>query len=368
MAQCEIKGLKLKDHKCQVVPNKLLQLKEVTMPLKAIFPDTKTVGGRDLDDAKAAFRSLSKKGIEYETKDFWQYTEIISKPKIYKHAGEWYTQFNVYDEIWYCLLDFSKGYRKFEMMTAMSFNSVFSMQLYELVSGQDRPYDLMKDTVIKMFKLSKVMSSAQHIEGKVLDMAKKDLDAKAPYSFTYERIEVKSRGRGGKKTIGWRLFPYFIHKNRNHALEMKDIAAQLPAGGRFGGCLDPNVYDTLLNEFHWEKSSINANKQTLLKAQETIPNFKGNLRTLCKRSQNKAKSIGWVIGTLKNMIEEYENDNKEKEAHEAAPAAPVAPSAPTQPATPPTGSEAGKRRLQNAASMLANKYNVREPDLFSQKR
>ena len=302
LAQCEIKGLKLKDHKCQIVPNELLQLKEVTLPLSSIFPDSNTLGGRDYEDVKKAFKSLAKKGLEYETKNFWQYTEIITKPKIYKHGGEWFANFNVYDEIWYCLLDFSKGYRKFEMLTAMSFNSIFSMQIYELISGQTEPYDLMKDTIIKMFKLSKTMSSGQHIEEKVLNMAKKDLDEKAPYGFNYKRIEVKSRGRGGKKTIGWRLLPYYIPKNRNNALEIKDIAAKLPSGGRFGGLLKTETYNLLVKEFGWPKDSVNSNKALFMRAEKELPDLIDTLRRLYGSARTANNPIAYVIHCLQEEL------------------------------------------------------------------
>ena len=45
------------------------------------------------------------------------------------------------DDIWRCLLDFTKGYRKYELVTAMQFKSVYSMRMYELMSGQKRPLE-----------------------------------------------------------------------------------------------------------------------------------------------------------------------------------------------------------------------------------
>ena len=35
----------------------------------------------------------------------------------------------VLDDIWRCLLDFTKGYRKYELVTAMQFKSVYSMRM-----------------------------------------------------------------------------------------------------------------------------------------------------------------------------------------------------------------------------------------------
>ena len=49
--------------------------------------------------------------------------------------------FSVFNEIWDGMLNFSKGYRKYELITAMQFNSVYSMRFYELLSGQKRPLE-----------------------------------------------------------------------------------------------------------------------------------------------------------------------------------------------------------------------------------
>lgn len=368
MAQCELQGVKFSDGLHNIEPNKLAELHEITMPVQDILANEKDT---HFDKAKAAFKSLAKKGCEYEDDEEWAFVNIIAKPKIKKGSG--LIHFVVFDEFWRLLLRFGsdpKGYRKYELLTAMSFDSIYSMRLYELVSGQKNQLEFSLETLADMLQLTKRMSRPDALEARVLNVAQAELDEKAPYSFTYKRKTVPSRGRNKEKVVGYYIQPRFIHQNRNNALEMKDISAKLPAGGRFGGLLSPDLYKYLTTNLGWSKASVNANKQLLVKAQKTLPDLLSDLSYFNSKGRNAGNQVGYVINALKNKIEQYEKDNERKrqESHEAAPAAPVAPSAPTQPATPPTGSEAGKRRLQNAASMLANKYNVREPDLFSQKR
>lgn len=345
MAQCEIKGLKIKDNLCQIVPNKLLQLKEVTMPLNAIFPEGIEIGGTQYEDAKKSFKSLAKKGMEYENKDtkFWQYTAIINKPKIYKHHGTWYASFSVCDEIWYCLVDFSSGYRKFEMLTAMSFDSIYSMRMYEIVSGQKKPLVLTLKTIIDTFKLTKSMSTPQHIEDKVLKRAKKDLDAKAPYSFKFERNEVKSRGRGGKKVTGYTLYPYYIAKNRNNALEIKDLAAKLPSGGAYGGAIDTEIYLYLTKVIGWPKESLNSNKALFIKAQETLPHYKDDVHTWAGQSRAANNPIGCFISLMKKAVKEQESLKEKKEVEKT---------------TEPVQKVEEKRSIQGYADLFANQYDI----------
>lgn len=134
-AQDEIKGVMIRDHLHKIEPT--LFGREITMPVADILRNEKD---QNYTIAKKAFRSLSQKGVEYEDEEIWQYTSIISSPKINKIKG--YVSFQVSDDIWRCLLDFTKGYRKYELVTAMQFKSVYSMRMYELMSGQKNLWNL----------------------------------------------------------------------------------------------------------------------------------------------------------------------------------------------------------------------------------
>ncbi|MCS2799123.1 replication initiation protein [Bacteroides fragilis] len=46
--------------------------------------------------------------------------------------------FYVYDPIWRAALDFTKGFKKYELITAMKFKSAYAMRFYELMSGQTK--------------------------------------------------------------------------------------------------------------------------------------------------------------------------------------------------------------------------------------
>ena len=131
-AQDEIAGLKIKDHMHKIIPVQLGR--EITLPTSSILRDEKD---ENYTIAKKAFLSLSKKHIIYEDENYWTATPIITKPKISKKEGT--VTFLVFDEIWKCILDFTKGYRKYELITAMRFKSVYSMRFYELMTGQKKP-------------------------------------------------------------------------------------------------------------------------------------------------------------------------------------------------------------------------------------
>lgn len=296
LAQSEIKGTKMKDSMYQITPRELGG-KVIQMPVSSILKDEKD---NNYEIAKKAFKSLATKGIEYEDKNTWSFTNIITNPKIKKGNGV--ALFEVCDDVWRCILNFTKGYKKYELVTAMSFKSVYSMRFYELLSGQKSPLSFTFEDLLERFKLKGQYKRVSNFEEKVLLKAQKELDENSPYSFTFERITVPSRGRQGFKVVGYTFTPRFIMKNRDEELYKKELNVQIGnITGRFG-MLDKNVSDYLLYNLNIPKESINSNKEVFLQAQKAIPDLVSVLAEIGPKMREKSKPIGYLINTLKGKI------------------------------------------------------------------
>ena len=173
---------------------------------------------------KRAFGALSEKFIIYEDDDIWQKTPIITNPKIKKNEGV--SKFYVFDEIWKSLLDFTKGYRKYELVTAMQFKSVYSMRMYELMSGQKRPLEFTFEQLREMLCIKDKYSNANDFKRWVLDIAKKELDENSSYSFNY--IEIKE----GRKVVGFKFFPTFHPDKQDPNLFQIEMRSKLTASAQ----------------------------------------------------------------------------------------------------------------------------------------
>lgn len=173
---------------------------------------------------KRAFGALSEKFIIYEDDDIWQKTPIITNPKIKKNEGV--SKFYVFDEIWKSLLDFTKGYRKYELVTAMQFKSVYSMRMYELMSGQKRPLEFTFEQLREMLCIKDKYSNANDFKRWVLDIAKKELDENSPYSFNY--IEIKE----WRKVVGFKFFPTFHPDKQDPNLFQIEMRSKLTASAQ----------------------------------------------------------------------------------------------------------------------------------------
>jgi hypothetical protein len=312
MAQAEIEGMLIKDNLRKV--HKQQGNREVTMPIASILKNEKD---ENYTIAKKAFRTLACKGLEYEDPDIWVFINIIAAPKFDKKAGT--ATFIVFDEIWQCLLNFSKGYRKYELNTIMAFKSVYTMRMYELMSGQKTPLTFTNEafeSLCDRFKLPKTMRRPQIFEEKVLNMAKRELDEFAPYSFTYKRETIPWRGRIGEKIIGYTFYPVEIAKNRDPNLEESRLASKVGnIDGRYG-MLEFEV-SNLLHHLGFTREEINAleNKKLFVRAQKELTTdglIDGleRIRQSALRNKKVTNFKGYIINGLKTMLNEKTNPEK----------------------------------------------------------
>jgi hypothetical protein len=286
-AQDELKGIMIRDNMHKIEPT--LFGREITMPVADILKDE---DDKNHDKAKKAFRTLSQKHIEYEDDEIWQFTPIITNPKIKKREG--LSKFYVFDEIWRCLLDFTKGYRKYELVTAMGFKSVYSMRMYELMSGQKRPLDFTFEDLKLRFGVKDKYKLVGHFKTRVLDIAKKELDESSPYSFNY--IEIKE----GRKVIGFKFFPTFHPDKQDPELLQVEMRSKLSASIQ----ISQEAYSYLRYSFEFKAEEISKNKKTIIEGEKKIPDFIGFLSSLVGPSRTANNRIGYVINAIKKKTRE----------------------------------------------------------------
>lgn len=309
LAQDELRGIMMRDHMHKIQPT--FGGREITMPIADILKNEKD---KNYTTAKEAFTSLACKGVEYEDDKIWSFTNIITSPKIEKGIG--IAKFDVDDKIWQCMLDFSKGYRKYELGTIMNFKSVYAMRFYELMSGQKSPLSFSLEklkNILGLITTKKVkgvvvvkekFKFTKRFEESVLDVAQKELDKSSPYSFTYKPIKERSRGRTGYRITGYTFFPVYIDKNRDPNLERKELTGMVGNITGAMGMLKPEVNDYLLYNIGYTKDEINANKDLFVNAQKEIPDLLLTFGKLQGKSRTKANPKGWIVNALKGKLKD----------------------------------------------------------------
>ena len=168
---------------------------------------------------KKAFKALMSKIIEYEDEN-----EIVGFPLIMNYKvdkkGETVT-WQCYSMMVDAIVNFAKGFRKYELKTAIEFNSVYAMRFYELMSGQKSPLTFTIDHLKVMFKLDNKYKENKDFFKKVIDVAKKELDKKSPYSFEYKI------NKQGKKFHSITFYPTFKEEFRDEILAQQELQKQI---------------------------------------------------------------------------------------------------------------------------------------------
>jgi hypothetical protein len=287
-AQDEIKGIMIRDNLHKIEPT--LFGREITMPVSDILKDEE-----DKNHAliKKAFGALSEKFIIYEDDNVWQKTPIITNPKIKKNEG--ISKFFVFDEIWRFLLDFTKGYRKYELITAMNFKSVYSMRFYELMSGQKKPLEYSFEQIRETFCVKDKYSKANDFKRWVLNVAKKELDENSPYSFNY--IDVKE----GRKVVGFKFFPTFHPDKQDPELLKIEMRSKLSVHTQ----ISRETYDYFRYSFEFSAAEIGKNKKTIIDGEQHIPDFMGFLSSLVGPSRTAKNRIGYTVNAIKKKTAEF---------------------------------------------------------------
>lgn len=193
--------------------------------------------------------TLADKRVIYEKNDTYYHLHIIAFPEFRKSGKNKLITFVMHREIWHALLDFVKGYRMVSLPTMMTLQSTYAVVMYLICSQQTRPisYSISRLREITNTLDKKAYGRNSNFFAKVLDVAKTELDRKAPYSFDYTADRTGKGGAYHTVTIIPRLntmAPIERDEQREEALERQRVR------------LHPNVAEYLTMNFGFDNREL----------------------------------------------------------------------------------------------------------------
>ena len=195
LAQSQIEGVTISDNMHKICHD-LKGYVHITLPLSDFLPDEQDKNHRRI---KEALKSLHRKTFEYLDNDVWECISIIALPKIALHSRQ--VSFIVDSRVWDVLLDFSRGFSRYDIEVAFRLESCYSMRFYELMACQKEPITYSIDALRRIFKLEDKYAYTKDFIRRVVESSKLELDQKSPVSFTYSPIKE------GKKITQLIFFP-----------------------------------------------------------------------------------------------------------------------------------------------------------------
>jgi plasmid replication initiation protein len=262
----------------------------VTLPIKSFL-----LGDEDKNHGriKKALLSLRGKTFEIEDDKKWKAVGIIEKPSISKEGKT--VTFEIQQEIYDAILNFAKGYRKYELKTAMSFNSIYTMRFYELFSGQTKPITYSIDHLKIMFKLVDKYPRTNDFIKRVILSAQKELKEKSPYSFEFEPNK-------GTKIISLTFYPIKVPENVDVELEKKRLSKKVSLHWEF----PTHVLNYLIENFHFTETELKNNIDLFKKALEK-KDLLYEISILKPKALSAKNPKGYVINALKKMMDPDSN-------------------------------------------------------------
>ena len=268
---------------------------EIVVPVKDILSGEED---KNYSKAKAAVRNLMGRFLEYEDEQKYKATQILNEVDVDKVAGKMVIRVN--RNIWRAMLDFSKGFRKYELETAVKLRGKYSLRIYKLVSKQTEPITYSISDLRQMWGLTEKYKKVDDFVKNTIVSAKEELDRVSPYSFDYVLNAAKSaevnKGRKGRPAItSVTFFPLRRMANQTTDAVRKMVDPSL--------LLDRELYMMLKNKFYFDVQGIKANITLFDTAQKEceILDFLDGIAPAALRAANVQ---GYVINAIRKHLKE----------------------------------------------------------------
>lgn len=239
---------------------------------------------------KKAFEYLQSKFLRFDNACDYVSVPFINAVKIKNKTG--IATFRMSELIYKAFADFTKGFRKLEFELTLSFTSIYSIRLYELMAGQKEPLTYTIDYLKEIFCIeNKYQNKPTDFIKRVIVPAKKELDAKSSYTFEYK---INKKGRAYHSIT---FYPIYQPQFRNEDLEEKSLQKQLS----ISWILDKNTKDYLKYNFEFTDKEIKQNLSLFERANKELDlvEFASKIKI---KIRNISNPKGYLINAIKREL------------------------------------------------------------------
>lgn len=255
---------------------------KISIPISTIVADS----SHNYEKVRDACKNLMTRLFEiYDTSN----QSYFATPIIYNFhylKGEGILHFYVARRVFDAILDLRRGYCQFELNIANSIKSSNAARMYVIMCSQTNPLSFTIDYLKKMFGVQDKYKQTRDFIKRVIEPAKRELDAMCVSSFAFEAIKT------GQKVTSIQFTP--IHR-REHTAE--ELAAMIPVSAM----IDTELKIFLINAFGFTVKELGAHK-ILLDQFNKIPYKFDILYNLRDRVRRKNRSKGYVIEAMRGEV------------------------------------------------------------------
>lgn len=317
MAQSEVEGMSFKGGKdlCKHDPKlDFVRINEsgdaiVSIPIKSLLPQD--INYTNYEFVRDSVQKMQRQIIEWQDGNDWVSCQIIGKAKgsLVPDASGLIT-IKVDTDIWKAMVDFTKGFRAFDLSIALKLKSKYSLRLYQLMSRQKTPLTRTVADLKLEWGISDKYARTDDFIKNTIGPAKEELDKISPYSFTYTCNKASTAGKGQKPVESITFMPVYQVKFEKAGSANFDRTMMI----------DSNVKAYLRNKFSFMPFELSHVYEILHMAGKTMtgadkehPTLIDFLSKIAPKALAKGKGAkGYVINSIKYHLEERYNITFEK--------------------------------------------------------
>lgn len=278
--QSLLKGLPL-EHNLKKLKHDLDNVR-IEVPVRYILSDKSD----HYEHVYSSARSLMQKIFEVYDTDTktWYATPYIYNVSHVQKSGNlviWVSKafFNT-------LYDFTKGYSKYVLETAMLLKSPYTVRLYVLMCGQSHSITYPIEYLKELFGVAQEYKQTADFIKRVIEPSRVELDKQQCNSFTYSRV------KDGQKVVALQFFP---------VCKMETSKEKLLARIGVKSLISRDIYLFLTNHCGFTYRELSAHKVLLDKLSE-MPDCMGVLQMIEHRWRKGNKTKGYIINALRSEM------------------------------------------------------------------
>lgn len=279
-----------------------------TVPMSLLLSsgeDDETKEGKSKNNKRFidALTALQDKKVVYEDDEVYGRVGVISQFEFKKRDR--FVTWKADNKIVEMIMDFSKGWRAYELKVAFNLQSAYAMRFYEMVGNKTSKIAYKTSDLIKLFELENKYKQKsgkpnyKSIETYVIKKAQEELDKVSPYTFTYKFSKDYS-------TI--EITPVFQSQFSNAKYERDKMKKE-----NLLDVLSQKEVDTFINEFGFTEQGLKNNYGLFEDCKKNLPeNYSFFLFQEIRSAMQKIKKISpaYVIGIIKNNLNAYKSQNE----------------------------------------------------------
>lgn len=285
--------------------------KEYTLPMSLLLStsendETKENKSKNNSRFIKAFSTLQDKKVIYEDDEVYGRVGVISKFEFKKRDR--FITWKADSKIVEMIVDFSKGWRAYELKIAFNLQSAYAMRFYELIANKEKKITYKMSDIIHMFSLEnlyKRKDTGKHnfrlIELRVIKKAQEELNKVSPFTFEYKMAKDYS-------IIEFTpIFqPQFASAKYKREKKVK------PQSILLNDVLTEREIRVYIEEFQFTEQGLKNNYSLFEECKRVLPeNYSFFLFQEIRNTKIKRGKISpaYIIGIIRNNLNEYKLQN-----------------------------------------------------------